>query len=389
MRALRLLSALVCATLLLTLCPTVHAGQPAAGEATLWQYVHPEARIIIGVDWQRVKSSPTGKMFARQLADQGAKFKSSGAGFQMLDQFDRLIISGSDLNASGPEKPGSIVIAIEGKLDRALMKKSMPAGTAVEKFKGADLLVPPRSKSSDMLMAVLNERFGLMGDRDSIAKVLDAPGGAQDATLLQRANDFASRCEIWMVTSSMGTKVGEGSSPAMKQLEDIESMDLGVSLQKGLGLRANLIAKTEDAAKGFATLAQLMTSMATQDPKQSPEISNLIRSLRVTMEGTAVHMSVDIPLAQLERGVMQAKASAQEMGKKSLESLLGIAPSGQLPPGLRPAVKGVKEVTVQGQTVTLPAPPPQPEPPKTRTIRIVGLSDGPKEITYTTGGKGN
>jgi len=153
-----------------------------------------------------------------------------------------------------------------------------------------------------------------------------------------------------------------------------------------LGVRANVIMKSEDAAKGMAMLAQLVTSMATQDTKQPPELTNMIRSLKVTTEGTAVRASVDIPLAQLERGVLQAKSSAEGMGKKTLESFLGISPSGQMPPGLRPAVKGVRDVAVQGQMVTTP-PKAEPEPPRTRTIRIVGSEGGEKEITYTTGGK--
>jgi len=388
MRIYRLLMLLLCLAALLAICPTVEAGQPVSTEANLWQFVHPEAKILIGVDWQKVKTSPTGKMFAKQLASQGAKFKSSGAGLEMIEQFERVIISGKDVNVTGPESKSAMVIAVEGKIDRAQLKKTMPAGTAVERYKGIDLLVPPRSKTADMLLAVLNERFALFGDREAITRVLDGQTGAGDAALLQRANELASRCEIWIVSSSLGAKGGDGASPAMKQLEDIESMDLGISLQKGLGLRANLITKSEDSAKGFATLAQLMTSMATQNPKQSPEVSNIIRSLNVTTEGTSVRMSVDIPLAQLERGVVQAKSSAQEMGTKTLESLLGIGPPAQAPSGFRPAVKGVKDVTVQGQTVTLPAVP-EPEVPKTRTIRIVGGEGGPKEVTYTTGAKQN
>lgn len=392
MRLKTILVALACAAALLLFCPPAYSAQPASqpeAPPDLWKYMHPGAKFIAGVDWLKVKNSPTGRMFSKQLAAQGAKFKSSGPGLAMFDQFERLLVSG--IQAAPGDAPGSaeVIVAAEGKLDRAALKKTMPAGTALERFKGIDLYVPPKSPQGEMLLAVVSDRLALFGDRASIAQALEQTSGAADQALVQRAAGMAAKCEIWMVAASLGKGAAEGGSPAMKQLEDIESMDLGIQLQRGLGLRANLITKSADSAKGLAMLAQLVTSMSMQKQQQTPEVAAIIRGLRVNVEGTAVRVSLDVPLAQLERGVIQAKASAQQMGQKTLESFLGMQPSGQLPPGLRPAVKGVKEVTVQGQTVTLPLPPPQPDVPKTRTIRIVGGDDGEKEVTYTTGGKRN
>lgn len=392
MRLKTVLVAAACTLALLVFCPPVYSAQPAGpaqAPQDLWKYMHPGARFLAGVDWAKVKNSPTGRMFAKQLASTGGKFKSSGSGLDMFDQFERLLLSGTEGVAAGAPNSGELIVAAEGRIDRAQLKKSMPVGTAVERFKGVDLYVPPKSKQGEMLLALINDRLAVFGDRGAIARALEQPGGAADQLLVQRAVEMAAKCEIWMVSASLGNPGGDGGSPQIKQLEEIESMDFGIQLQRGLGLRANLIAKTEESAKGLAMLAQLLSSMASQNQQQSPEVAAIFRSLRVSVEGTAVRMSMDVPLAQLERGVMQAKASAGEMGKKTLESFLGVQPSGQLPPGLRPAVRGSREVAVQGQTVTLPVPPEQPEPPRTRTIRIVGSDDGDKEFTYTTGGKKN
>ena len=380
---------LACAAARLLFCPPVYSGPlPAQAEAPpdLWKYMHPDAKFIAGVDWAKAKNSPAGRVFSKQLAAPGGKFTASGAGLEIFSQFERLMLSGAEALAGTPGS-GDLIIAAEGKLDRAALKKSLPAGTAVERFKGIDLFVPPKSKQSEMLLAIVSDRLALFGDRGSIARALEQSGGASDPALVQRAGEMAARCEIWMVASSPGKPGGEGGAPGMKQLEEIESLDFGIQLQRGLGLKLNLIAKSEDSAKGLAMLAQIVSSMSTQNQQQSPEIASILRALHVDVDGKTVRMNMDVPLAQLERGLIQARSSAQATGRKTLESLLGIQPSGQPLPGLRPAVRGVRQAGIQGQTVTLPMPPPQPEPPKTRTIRIVGGEGGEKEITYTTGGK--
>ena len=63
------------------------------------------------------------------------------------------------------------MVAVEGRVDRASMKKLMPAGTAVERFQGVDLFVPPKGQDTDMLLALVSDRVALIGDRDSIKRI--------------------------------------------------------------------------------------------------------------------------------------------------------------------------------------------------------------------------
>ncbi|MGC4054165.1 MAG: hypothetical protein QM757_34195 [Paludibaculum sp.] len=352
-------------------------------DLNLWLYVHPSTNMLAGIDWQKAKTSPTGRMFARQFAAQASKFQASGPALALLDNVDRILVSTNGQAASESGQP-PIVVALEGRVDRALMKKMMPPGTALERFKGADLLVPPASKEPEMLAALVNDRLVLIGDRDSLGRVLEANSGTRNVELLERATALSSQCEIWLVSAVAPSVAAGGSMPNMKQLDDIESMDFGIALQKGLGIRANLVTKDEESAKGLATMTQLIASMASQQSKDSPELASLARSLMVKADGMKVQIQLDVPLAQLERGVMQMRASAATTGKRTLESFLGMQPSGQMPPGLRPAMKGFPESSAAAPvTVAVPA---APAVPQKRTIRISGMDDGPKEITYTTGG---
>ncbi|MBI5087058.1 MAG: hypothetical protein HZB13_20980 [Acidobacteria bacterium] len=386
MRPSTIVAAVAALIAILLLCPSVQAQTPPPAAVDLWRYVHPDAQFLAGLDWNKAKNSATGRMFSRQLNTQAAQFKASGPAFAMFERCDRILVSGVGRPGETPGRQPPMVVAVEGRIDRAEIKKLMPQGTAIERFKGVDLLVPPKSPDTDLLVAVVNDRTALFGDRQSLGLVLDARSSAapsvKDTALLDRALQLSANCEVWLVSSAPASTASGAVSGPMKQLEDIESMDLGVSMQKGLGLRVNLITKSEDAARGFATLAQLISSMAVQDKSTSPEVAAIVKSLNVKIDGVIVHMAMDVPLAQLERGVASVKTSAASAGQKSLESLLGIGGATGVPPGLRPAVKGISPAA-QSAGILLPQAPPQPPPPpQNRTIRIVGADGGDKEITY-------
>jgi hypothetical protein len=371
MRASTLISLAASALVALVFCPSVGAAQPPApAPANLWQYAHPDTRFLAGIDWQKAKSSATGRMLAKQLAGKGKEFTSSGPAMAIFDHVERVLISTTGREVENPKQQPPLVVAVEGGMERAAIKKLMPPGTAVERFKGVDLLVPPKGQDTDLLLAIVSDRVALIGDRDSLARILESPTGAGDAALLDRAMQLSVQCEMWMVSAVPPGQAAGNSLPAMKQLDDIESLDLGVSLAKGLGLRANLKTKTEDAAQGLATMAQMITSMAAQSPQQPPEVTAIMRSLDVKVDGTAVRIAIDVPLAQLEKGMLSVKSSAQAAGRKSLESFLGINPPQQSAAAMLPRPAPV---------AAAPVPPP---PPRKRTIRISGMDDGPKEITY-------
>jgi len=389
MRRSTILAAAFTALSALVFCPEVHVASVNAAEPNLWQYLYPGTKTVIGVDWQRARSSPTGKMIARQLS-QSSDLKVGGKGMEILDQIDRLLISTSGRQALPGEMP-PVVVAMQGRLTKELIQKLAPKGTAVEKFKGADLFVPLNAKVDEPLLALVNEQFAVMGDRQTIAVILDAQGASPaDQETLAKAMQMAAECEIFVVSRESLSDAAGGAAEgpaAMKQLQDIQSVDLGITLAKGLGLRGAITSKDPASAPGLAMMAQLFATMASSDQKQpNSEMSKIARSLNVKTEGSTVHLSLDIPLAQLEKGVVQMRASAKDIGSKSLESFIGLKPQPGAIPGLRPAVSPEIAAAEVAKASAPPRPPAPPAAPVKKTIRIVGLDSGDKEINYKSGG---
>ena len=311
----------------------------AAAQDPLWSYTHPEAKVLIGIDWQRAKTSPAGRLIQKQMLGSGAAKAASVPGMEVLESVERILISApGELSGNPAESP--VLAAIQGKLNQAELRKSMIPGTAVERYRGVDLLIPPRGAGQDMIAAVINDSLTLLGDRPSIEAALNGGQGGQDAALRARAVQMAANCEIWMIADTPPVKAGTAgeAKPPAPRLENTQAMDLGVALSKGLGLKMTMHFPDAASAQSVALGTQMLTSMLMSGNASSPELAKIARSLNIVQTGPALQMNLDVPLDLLEKGLIQAQASFGEAAPKTLESLLGLgAPAGPGPGGARPA----------------------------------------------------
>jgi hypothetical protein len=351
------------------LAPIVRAADP------LWAYTHPEAKVLIGIEWQRAKSSVAGQMVRRQLSELGGSVTGASQGLDFIESIDRILLSApGELGGNPADSP--VLVALQGRLDRAALRKAMIPGTAVERYKGLDLLIPPRGAGQDMVAALVNDTLTLLGDRLSIELALSGGHGLRDAALRGRAEQMAAECDFWMIAAVPPVKSGIApmDNPLAASFDNLLSMDLGLSLANGLGLKVNMEFTDAASAQSLALGTQMITSMLMGGPASSPEMSKIARSLNVEQTGPQLRFSLDIPMDLLEQGVMQARAGFEEAGPRTLEGLLGMRPQSGLVPGTRP-------------TVTQPVAAAMPLEPQKRTIRIVGLADGDREIDYTVSGR--
>lgn len=347
-------------------------------DESLWRFAHPDAKFLLGVDWQKAKNSPAGKMIERQFT---ASAKGSAhqppKGLEFLESVERVLVSSPNLEGVSAQSPGQLVIALEGKIDREALKKSLPAGTAIERYKGIDLYLPPKGVQDEMILALVNDRIALGGDRQSLETVLEeSAAGLKDQGLLEKATHLAEQCEIWMVGNAPPVKKGSSGNAGMgQQFEDIESLELGISLTRGLGLEMNMNMATVESAQGMAMLSQMMMGMISNQTRQSDDFTRALRKLKVESRGKRVHLALDIPTSVLEKGVAQMKTSIRENGPKTLEALLkGGSGGGTRSPGTLAATARMEP----------PAPVVRPRemPARPKTIKIVGLDTGDREIPF-------
>jgi len=351
------------------LAPVVRAAEP------LWEYAHPEAKVLIGIDWQRAKSSPAGQMVRKQFAQIGGAMSAAAQGLDLFESLDRILLSAPG-ELSGTPADSPVLVVLEGRLDRGALRKAMIPGTAVERFKGHDLLIPPRGSNENLIAALVSETVTLLGDRVSIEEAITKGTGPRDAALRARAGQMAAECDFWMISAVPPIKPGLSpmDNPLGDSFDNLQSMDLGLSLASGLGLKVNMEFTDPASAQSLALGTQMMISMLMGGAASSPEMAKIARSLHVEQTGPRLRMQLDVPMELLEQGVIQARAGFEQVGPQTLEGLLGMRPQSGPLAGVRPA-------TAQ------PVAPSLPVEPQKRTIRIVGLEDGDREINYTVGGR--
>jgi hypothetical protein len=381
---------LLIAAAVLAFCPGVSAAQPpgagqpataAEAAAELWTFILPDAKIVAGIDWQRAKTSAAGQMISKRLVNApGARSKVTSAGLDFVDGFDRLLVSAPAPGQAGKQQ---VLLALSGKFDRAKLKKSMPAGTAIERFQGIDLFVPPSSKTDEMVAGFVSEKLLLLGDRESISSALASRSGLADAALLERAKQMEARHEIWMLADSLPEMPASAGAAAMQGLQDILRAEIGIGLRSGMEMTANLAFADAEKAQGMAMFAQMLTAMPAGNDPASREMAAMAKSLSVKADGATVRATLSMSMAQLERAAVQVRSGVEQVSRRSLESLVGVGSQTGPIPGLRPSVGATGQAVSSVPQIH----PPRPAQPVKRTIRIVGLEEGDKEISYTSTGR--
>jgi hypothetical protein len=346
----------------------------------LWAYTRPDAKVMIGVNWQQAKASPVGRMISQKM--QGPKSKTTSQGMEILEMVDRVMITLGPTPEGGNPNDVPALIAIEGRVDRTKLRAMLTDGTVMERYRGIDLLVPPKGKG-DMVLGILNDRYLLLGERSSIDTALDNGGGVQDAELLTRATNLSSRNDIWLAASGPLSKGGAtGPTAGMPQMDDIEGGELGISLQSGLDMQVNLQMKDVEKAQGMAMMLKMVGGMAAaqmqqQGAKASPVLTQIAHQMNVMTRGNRVEMTLNLPMSVLEQGVLEARQGFEAAGKRTIESFLG----------MKDPASPKKGVAIAAAAPPQPPPPPaEPPKPVKRTIRIVGAEGGDKEVNYMSSG---
>lgn len=287
-----------------------------------WGYASPEATALVGIQWERLRSSPFAEAISSELSGEG------GLGFPDLDCLKEarqvLISSPALLAAAAGNFPAA---TLRDQAARKGLKRAL--------YREVEIWVTPGKNT--LSIAHMSDQLVLLGLvknlQDAIDRSLLEGVDRGYSPLLARAARYAQD-DLWVVAARLPNVLAERFVPIDAEAEGFEG---GVSLGSGTGglrLQAVLSASSEEVARELAeTLTQMVLSM----PAMAQGIQVGIDTLNA-------------------RNVTLAMAVSEE---KLLAGLRGT-----------PSVQPVPPV-------------PQPErvkPSGPQIIRIYGLDDGPREI---------
>jgi len=321
---------------------------------TILPLAHPDAKLLLGIDWRRVMDSPLGPIVLKQVRQGGHPL----FGFlESIDNVDRLLVS-SPGSTDGSKAP--LLVVGEGRFALPKIRAMAKADGAISrKYNDVELLVPPNATNADLHFALIDGATILFGDGVSVKAAIDRWLRAESAddrnALFFRATTLSTTQEVWATVSDPSTSLsslGIGNSSIAEQVKNLE---LGLLLGQTLSATLSINAVSEEAADMLATGLPALLQLAALQFSDQPSLTQLAKRLKVTNDRGLVKMAVTIDGKLFDQSINELRAAAAPPVTRAVA-----APSA--------AVQPVK--------------PPPPVPAGPRVVRIVGMEDGVKEIPY-------
>jgi hypothetical protein len=336
---------------------------PAAplSHPAFWRYVHPDAKILIGVDVNALTRSPLWSSLAADFERAGWKQEISASGLDFLEHVERVLLSAPGFETQQLDwDQAPVVLALHGRFPLDQLKSTLTArGARASTYQGIPLLEQDGAKT-DLLLALVSPQLLLLGDSLSLRAAIDhqlaGSPSLPSSPLFQRATELAVLYDVWITsTITPPARLAAGVAPA-PLLEQIRALEGGISFRDGVSLALSLETPSPATARELTEGLNVLLQFGAMAPKPDPFITGLLSRLRISHD----HERAQFAVAWNQLEVAQLLTAARDNFFQAAFHALVPAPS-------RPAEP------------TLPVPPPPPTP---LVVKVHGLDDGPKEIVF-------
>jgi hypothetical protein len=320
-------------TAVLTTCfACVAAGQTPVPSP--WQYIHPNAKVIGGIEWHKASQSPFLRELKRELGS-SLRFSQQGDPAAM-DALEAIYFSAADVPDGTDMKDTSGVALVRARSTLEPFLKSLSKGkTRRQNYNGIEVIIPERNKSADWRVAILDSRHALMGDWPSLRAVLNRTSAPEDTPLVTRAKQLAASADMWFAVNDPGA-----SARKNPMLAEVRGIDGAISLGTRAEFTVQLTTDTPEKAAALATALQMMAGALPGRPK----------SLAVNVTEATVRITASTTAAEIRA----AAGAFEQRIKQSVQASAAV-----------PARMPVREPEL---------------PPEKQVVRIYGLDEGVREI---------
>ena len=296
----------------------VFSGAAYPADPRLLNLVMPDAKVVAGVNVNSVKVSPLGAFLMSQIGANGAqalqKF-AAATGFDPTRDANELLAASN--GAAGSHS--GLVLAL-GTFDPAKISALAQAkGASVATYAGATLIVPHDNGA----LALLSDSIVIAGDTSSVKAALDRASGSNsvDPALAARIQALSTTEDMWAVSTESpaallpkkdGTTAQGPGAQALQFAASIQSSSGGVKFGSNIDLTAQAIADTPQNADALASVIRMVASLVQMNGSQNPNtapLADLLKTLNVSTDGTAVNITASVPESQVEDLIHKASAA--------------------------------------------------------------------------------
>jgi hypothetical protein len=329
----------------------------AAAQTAAWELVHPDAKLVLGIDVKTIRESEAWQVFSDRTKAQTPPAQPpvqamQAMGKQILDQVNYIFVSSpANMTANAKTKP-PFLLAVEGKFPMDALTPFLQS--APRRYRTADLY---RTTKTDTTTLAVLDGLLLLGDEPSVLSALDRRGHALPAPskTLARAKALAATHDFWIVADEPLSKFQPAAAAwnplAMAFASQITGIDFGLGVREGMQFELSLATESEAAASQMAQTLGSQIQMELAAQPNSAAIAETVQKLKIDSLGNRMRVSL-----MLTKEEFAAQLQAVETAR-----LQAAAAASKTPP---PAVRPVK-------------------PAAHGKIVIYGLDDGPREIQTT------
>ncbi len=306
-----------------------------------WRFAPPAPALLIGADWKQLTQSKLSGLASGSMA--GAR-----ANLDFAEEITSALVAAEP--AGGGGKPRFLAIAA-GKFNEAKLRKAAASERVKPvRFRGVDLF-----SSGGTDVAVVDGWILLIGDDASVRSAIErgATATPREGAIWRRAAELSVAYSIWIASDSLQSLQGE-KPPAASVFSDVQSIAGGIALNRGMEMAFDLTTSSTGSAR---TLAGAIQTALDSAPVEA------LRDRTVRPDGATVKVTAALDFAKLQEGVKGLMA--------------GGAPS---PHSLSDWITRSRQPAPQIASS-------RPAPVQRKTIRIVGLDEGTREIPYPAPGQ--
>lgn len=305
----------------------------SAADASMVDLIMPNAKILIGVDFERARNSPFGQFALRQLpggagGESGLDKLAELTGFDPRRDLQEVLVATTDAVVR-PGKSASptqnAVVIVRGAFNPAKFTELIGKRAQVTAYNGISVVEVPtpvsrrgRAAAGTTPAAPGTEPdwLGFMGNlliagpKSAVQKAIDRGRAARkpdSSALLARVQSAGAKHDVWFLTtvspSDLAGNLGNANMQgALKGdlMQGIESVMGGIKFGTNVVMSGEATTRSDQDASALVDVLRFFTTMAQSNGSKSGPMG-MLNDLQMNATGRTVKFSLTAPAAEIEK----------------------------------------------------------------------------------------
>lgn len=266
----------------------------------------PDAKALIGVDLRSLLQSPLAQMFGDDI--KSAKFP----GKELLEDVDQVLVSSPGALPGGKKENPPFLIIATGHFAPEHIGPLLQMGH--QTYHEVEIY----TMGDNMGAAQLDGQTLVLGDVPSVKAAVDRRGAKSPNSLVSRGAAMGSKYDVWAIATISPAAFQPGQLNAVKFVQDVRGINLGMSFRDGLDVDLGLVASTPKAADDMGKMVSFGLQAALTSKLDAQQAQDVARKMQISLDGNQMHVKFGLSKEELEkqiRTIQKAPAIANPVNR--------------------------------------------------------------------------